>query len=88
MLARLDIDLAKRLGESVDPRVEMIARADLSSYDRHVARATPTGATHRPVVWLDTETGEVVDPSEDGQGTAEASSNGSASDGEPSDKAS
>lgn len=88
VLARLDIDLAKRLGESVDPRVEMIARADLSSYDRHVARATPTGATHRPVVWLDTETGEVVDPSEDGQGTAEASSNGSASDGGPSDKAS
>lgn len=82
VLAQLDIALAKRLGESVDPRIELIAHADLSSYGSQVARASAASSSRRPVVWLDTETGKVVDPSGD------VSSNGSVAESSTSDKAS
>lgn len=82
VLARLDVALAERLGESVDPGVKMIADADLSAFDGYPGRSVASGGTRRPVVWLDMETGKVVDPN------GEMSSSGSASETSSADKAS
>lgn len=58
-LARLDVLLAERLGEDVDPRVKLIADADLSV-------AAPVGDDSLPdapgprAVYLNDKTGEIV----------------------------
>ncbi len=85
VLARLDVELAERLGESVDPGIKMIADVDLSGFTGYPGWSVASGGRRRTVVWLDMETGEVVDPTEDAQATAQASSNGSTSEEGPSD---
>lgn len=57
-LARLDVLLAERLGEEVDPRVAKIARADLSLVKTLPDGGVP-GALRPHGVWLDDESGEV-----------------------------
>ncbi|MGB3827363.1 MAG: hypothetical protein WA962_01180 [Ornithinimicrobium sp.] len=59
-LAQIDVALAKRLGEAVDPRVELIARADSSRVNRHFATSTDSGSSSPVRVWLDEQTGDVV----------------------------
>lgn len=57
-VARLDVLLADRLGEDVDPRVRLIADADLD-IGRRTQDQWPTDPD-RQVIWLDGQTGEVV----------------------------
>lgn len=88
VLAQLDVELAERLGESVDPGIKMIADADLSAFTGYPGWSIASGGRRQPVVWLDMEPGKVVDPSENAQDTMQTSTNGLASDGRPSNKAS
>lgn len=76
VLARLDVDLAARLGEDVDPRVEMIARADLSRFNGHLGQGDSTPTLPPAVVWLDDQTGEVVAVSEGPTSNGSTSENG------------
>lgn len=73
--------------ESVDPGIKMIADADLSAFTGYPGWSIAAGGRRQPVVWLDMETGKVVDPSDNAQGARQTSTNGLASDGRPSDKA-
>lgn len=56
-VARLDVALAERLGEDVDPTVRLIAEMDLPASGRSSARPDLLGPR---AVWLDDRTGEVV----------------------------
>lgn len=61
-LARLDVALAERLGEEVDPRVKIIADADLSPV--HAESTTvdrlPDDAPSTDALFIDDSTGEPV----------------------------
>ena len=55
-VARLDIKLAEQLGEEVDPKVRLIAEADLSiASEEHLPEEVVSNS-----VFLDDETGEPV----------------------------
>lgn len=56
-VARLNVSLAEELGEKVDPRVKVIAEADLTR--RHSDTDLPPPAS-AGTVWIDDQTGEVV----------------------------